>query len=355
MTVIIGVDPHKRSHTAVAIDADEVELGRVHVRASRTQLDELIGWASQFDGHTWAVESVDGLGYLLGQQLVAADERVLDVPATLAARVRVLASGRSQKTDPNDGYSIAVAARRAPQLRMVARSDHAAVLRLLAKRNKQLGSARTAAACRLHTLLAELVPGGISKEMTSTRAARLLERLTPQDPVEATRHLLALGHLDDVRRLDRELRALHRRMADAVNASGTTVTELFGFGPWAPRSRSATPATCGASGTGIGSPPTTAPPPSRCPRANAPCTDCRDAGTGSSIMQSTSPPSPRSVTGTHRAAPTTNANSPKAKRIRKPSERSSDGSATRSTTGSSPTHARTRVREGKRGHLNKSA
>jgi transposase len=161
MAVMIGVDPHKRSHTAVAVDADDVELGRVEVRASRVQVDELIVWAAQFDGRVWAVESVDGFGYLLGQQLVAAGERVLDVPATLAARVRVLGTGRSQKTDANDGYSIAVAALHAPQLQQVERADHAAVLRLLAKRNKQLGSARTAAACRLHTLVAELVPGGI--------------------------------------------------------------------------------------------------------------------------------------------------------------------------------------------------
>ena len=151
MTVMIGVDPHKRSHTAVAIDADEAEVARLEARASRMQAGELVAWASQFGEHTWAVESVDGLGYLLGQQLVTAGERVLDVPATLAARVRVLGSGRSQKTDANDGYSIAVAARHAPGLRTVERADHAAVLRLSAKRNKQLGSARTAAACRLHT------------------------------------------------------------------------------------------------------------------------------------------------------------------------------------------------------------
>jgi transposase len=231
MAVTIGVDPHKRSHTAVAIDAGECELDRVEVRASRMQVDELVGWASMFEDHVWAVESADGLGYLLGQQLVVAGERVLDVPATLAARVRVLATGRSQKTDPNDGYSIAVAALRAPQLRIVERSDHAAVLRLLAKRNKQLGGARTAAACRLHALLAELVPGGIPKEITPNRAARLLAGVTPTDPVEATRHELALEHLADVRRLDDQLRTLHRRMTDAIKASGTSVSELFGFGP----------------------------------------------------------------------------------------------------------------------------
>src|SRR6266576_3786725 len=151
MAVMIGVDPHKGSHTAVAIDGDERELAAVQVRSSRRQLEELLGWAASFEERTWAVESAGGVGYLLAQQLVAAGEQVLDVPATLAARVRVLGSGRSNKTDANDGYSIAVAARHAPKLHQVASADHAAVLRLLAKRNKELGSTRTA--CRLHALL----------------------------------------------------------------------------------------------------------------------------------------------------------------------------------------------------------
>jgi hypothetical protein len=56
-------------------------------------------------GRTWAVESAGGLGYLLSQQLVAAGETVLDVPSTLAARIRLLGSGRSDKNDPNDATS----------------------------------------------------------------------------------------------------------------------------------------------------------------------------------------------------------------------------------------------------------
>ena len=99
MAVMIGVDPHKRSHTAVAIDGDETELASVTVRATRRQVDELLGWAARFEDRTWAIESAGGLGYLLGQQLVAAGERVVDVPATLAARVRVLGSSRSNKND----------------------------------------------------------------------------------------------------------------------------------------------------------------------------------------------------------------------------------------------------------------
>jgi transposase len=208
MAVMIGVDPHKRSHTAVAIDRDEVELAEVEVRTNARQVEELLAWAAGFAERTWAVEGAGGVGYLLAQQLVAAGERVLDVPATLAARVRVLGSGRSNKNDPNDGYSIAVAALRASNLELVAPADHASVLRLLAKRNRELGSARTRAVCRLHALLVELVPGGISKEITVNRAAALLASITPAGPVEAVRHELASEHLDDLRRIEEQMRAL---------------------------------------------------------------------------------------------------------------------------------------------------
>jgi hypothetical protein len=97
MTVTIGVDSHKGSRTAVAIDGDEVELAAIQVRSSDRQVGELVGWAAAFGERTWAVESAGGVGYLLAQQLVAAGERVLDVPATLPARARLLASGRVEQ------------------------------------------------------------------------------------------------------------------------------------------------------------------------------------------------------------------------------------------------------------------
>ncbi len=90
MEVMIGIDPHKGSHTAVAIDAEEVIIDKLQVTASASQTVELLGWAARFEQRRWAVESAAGLGYLLSQQLVAAGEEVLDVPAVLAARVRVL-------------------------------------------------------------------------------------------------------------------------------------------------------------------------------------------------------------------------------------------------------------------------
>jgi len=231
VSVMIGVDPHKGSHTAVAIGRDEAQLGKVRVRSSRHQLDQLLEWAAPFEQRTWAIESAGGLGYLLAQQLVAAGETVLDVPATLAARVRVLGTGRSNKNDPNDALSVAVAALRAPRLASVARTDHAGVLRLLAKRNTDLGRARNKTACRLHALLAELVPGGIPNEINAASAQRMLAGVKPQSPVEVARHALALEHLDDLRRLDAQMRVSKARIAEAIAASGTSLTELFGVGP----------------------------------------------------------------------------------------------------------------------------
>src|SRR5437762_988208 len=54
--VMIGVDPHKASHTAVALGADETPLGQVRVRASAAQAQRLLAWAAAWPERTWAVE-----------------------------------------------------------------------------------------------------------------------------------------------------------------------------------------------------------------------------------------------------------------------------------------------------------
>ena len=55
--VIIGIDPHKGSHTAVAISSAEEQMGRLRVRASAGQAGQLIGWAACWPDRTWAVEN----------------------------------------------------------------------------------------------------------------------------------------------------------------------------------------------------------------------------------------------------------------------------------------------------------
>ena len=77
--VMIGIDPHKGSHTAVAVGAAEEPLAKLRVRACPAQAGKLVTWAQAWPERTWAVEGAQGLGRLLAQQLVAAGERVLDV------------------------------------------------------------------------------------------------------------------------------------------------------------------------------------------------------------------------------------------------------------------------------------
>jgi hypothetical protein len=151
--VMIGAGPHKGSHTAVAIGAAEEPLGQVRVRASAAQAEWLLGWAASWPQRTWAAGGAAGLGHLLAQQLVAAGERVLDVQPKLGARVRLLASGDTNKNDPGDARSVAIAALRSGACRPVRPDDHATVLKVWAKRHRDLGRTRTQVVCRPHAVL----------------------------------------------------------------------------------------------------------------------------------------------------------------------------------------------------------
>ena len=231
VAVMIGIDPHKASHTAVAISAAEEPLGQLRIRASAWQAERLLAWAQAWPQRTWAVEGAGGVGHLLGQQLLAAGERVLDVPPKLAARVRLLESGNTSKNDPNDARSVAVAALRSAGVREASRDDHAAVLKVWSKRYHDLGRTRTQVACRLHAVLCELVPGGVSKQITAGQAAHILRSVTPSGAVEAARCELAAAFVEDLRAIDAAIRETRTKLATAVRAAGTSLTGLFGAGP----------------------------------------------------------------------------------------------------------------------------
>jgi transposase len=229
--VLIGIDPHKASHTAVVIDDDERELARVKIAADKSQVSALLDFAQCYVPRRWAIESAGGLGFLLAQQLVRAGEDVVDVPATLAARVRLLGSGRGSKNDPNDALSTAIAALRDPHLRTVIVEDHAMVLRLLADRHQDLTSLRTQAVCRLHALLAALTPGGEQRRLSAAGAASRLRTIHPSTAIEAQRKQMATDLVADVRRLDAAIKEVKKRTSTAVAASGTSVTDVYGVGP----------------------------------------------------------------------------------------------------------------------------
>ena len=149
----------------------------------------------------------------------------------LASRVRVLGSGRSQKNDPNDARSVAIAALRSDRLAQVRPDDHTRVLRLLAKRHRDMARLRNKHCTRLHALLLELSAGGISSEITVMKANQLLEAVSVTDEVTRHRVLIATELVDDIAHLDAVLKASKKRVAAAVSASATTLTEIVGIGP----------------------------------------------------------------------------------------------------------------------------
>jgi transposase len=229
--VMIGIDPHKGSHTAFVIDAREKPLGRLRVRASSRQVDGLLKWADTWPRRTWAVEGARGLGNLLAQQLIAAGERVLDVPPKLAARVRLLDSGQINKTDENDARSIAVAALRARALPELTVEDQTIVMRVWARRYHDLARLRTQAVCRLHTVLCELVPGGVRKQLRTSQAIAVVEGIVAQSPLAQAKLELARDLVADLQRIDAQRREVKRRVARAVAAAHTSITDVYGVGP----------------------------------------------------------------------------------------------------------------------------
>jgi transposase len=229
--VMIGIDPHKGSHTAFVIDGCEKQLGQLRVRASSQQAVQLLGWASRWRQRTWAVEGARGLGQLLAQQLIAVGEHVLDVPPKLAARVRLLDSGQINKTDENDARSVAIAALRARELPELTVEDQTIVMRVWSRRDHDLGRLRTQAVCRLHALLAELVPGGVRTQLRTSQAIAVVDGIVADSPIAQAKLELARDLIADLQRIDAQRREVKRRVARAVATAPTSITEVYGVGP----------------------------------------------------------------------------------------------------------------------------
>jgi transposase len=232
MKVLIGVDPHKAS-VAVAVVAEA--LGEFVECASFTQnragLRSLERWAKRYPERRWAVENAGGLGRYLAGRLVASGESVVDVPPKLSARVRTLSSGNARKNDGLDALATALAASHNEQLAAVDPEAASEVLRLLSERREDLVAERTRAFNRLHGLLRDLLPGGVAGRLSAHRAARILRGIRPQGPSSSVRRRLASEVLRDIRTLDRKIADLTERIEAEVEASGTTLTEIFGIGP----------------------------------------------------------------------------------------------------------------------------
>jgi hypothetical protein len=209
--ITIGIDPHKSSLTAVAVESTREPVARIRIAVTATTVRQLREWAARWPQRRWAVEGAEGWGRGVAQGLASAGELVVDVPAQLAARARLVNCGHARKTDALDAASVAAVAVHHPRLRLVRAEGHSVGLRLLSDRRDDLAEERTRSANWLHALLRELIAGGAKRNLIAIHAVGLLRTVRPMTPADNHRKSLAQDLLVDLRRLDRALLAMPHR------------------------------------------------------------------------------------------------------------------------------------------------
>jgi len=222
--IVIGVDVHKRSLTAVAVD----EAGRMLDERTVTGAnDGLVAWASSLSNERlWALEDCRQLTRALEHELLAAGEELVRVPPKLMAPQRRAGRARG-KSDPIDALAVARAALREPRL------DHPRPgeqplreLKLLVDHRDDLIDERRRAQQRLRWHLHDLelgltVPlGALDRGVWLERLGRRLARLEQTVQVRIARELVARCRslTRTILELDRQLQAAAAQTAPALLA-----------------------------------------------------------------------------------------------------------------------------------------
>jgi transposase len=229
--VIIGVDPHKLSATIEVVDDHERRLGEGRFTTDRAGYAAMRTYVKAWPQRTWAVEGANGTGRPLAQRLLESGEDVLDVPAKLAARVRLFDTGHNRKTDAHDAHSIAMVAVRTQGLRVLHVDGELEALRMLVDRREALTRRRVQTVDRLQALLAELLPGQAKKDITTGQAKKMLATVRPRDLAGKTRRRIAAEELAELITVEAKQKKATAELKTIVLARGSHLMDLHGVGP----------------------------------------------------------------------------------------------------------------------------
>lgn len=222
--VTIGMDSHKRTHTAVALDDVGRRLAEKTVAATTDGHLVLVQWADQWPEARFALEDCRHLTRRLERDLLAAGRRVVRVPTRLMAGAR--RSGRQPgKSDPIDAEAVALAALRHPDLPVAELDGPTRDVKLIVDHRRDLVAERTRTQNRLRWHLHELDPS-LHLPSRGLRRYCVIDRLAEQlaafdgvvarlarELVDRCRHLT-----QQINALEAELRPLVRRLAPALLA-----------------------------------------------------------------------------------------------------------------------------------------
>ena len=211
--VVIGVDSHKRTHTAVVVNEAGRRLETKTVATSTEGHLALLRWARRWRARTWALEDCRHLTRRLEADLLCAGETVRRVPPKLMAGSRRSAR-EPGKSDPIDALAVARAALREPDLPSATLDGVERQLRLLVDHREDLVADRSDHERRLRWYLVEL---GIAEP-----PLRSLDRRVVLDRLEAE----LAGRAEPVVRFARDLLARIRELTIAVNALEAEIRSL---------------------------------------------------------------------------------------------------------------------------------
>ena len=228
--IVIGVDSHKRTHTAVAADEHGRKLGETTVAATSKGHLDLVRWAARFPDRRLALEDCRHLSRRLSADLLCAGESVIRVSPKLMAGAR-RSSREPGKSDPIDALAVARAALREPDLPVATLDGEERELRLLVDHREDLVAERTRAQNRLRWHLHELDPGNEPGPRSLDRGVVLaaLEARLAGAPGTVAR--IARELVTRIRELSGTIDALEREIARLVSAVSPTLLALPGCGP----------------------------------------------------------------------------------------------------------------------------
>ena len=229
--VIIGVDAHKLSATIEVVDRYEKLLGSGRFTTDRAGYSAMRTYAKAWPDRVWAVEGANGVGRPLAQRLLQDGEQVVDVPAKLAARIRLFDTGHNRKTDARDAHSIAAVAVRTKTLRVLQLDAELEALRMLTDRREALTRRRVQTVDRLQALLAEFLPGQAKRDITTGQAKAMLATVRPRDIAGKTRRRIAAEELAELVAVQAKIKKSTAELKAIVLARGSHLMDLHGVGP----------------------------------------------------------------------------------------------------------------------------
>jgi len=212
----IGIDTHKRSLAACAVDDVGTVVAERVFACDRPGFAALATWADLVaPGATIGIEGSASYGAALAHHLVAAGVVVREVPPHLSRRER-RRTRRAGKSDPGDALAIARVTLREADLPPVRVDDRTTELGLLADARDDVVHAQTQARNRLHAHLVVLLPG-YGRTAAQLRTGRQLDAIERQlAELTGVRFELARALLDEVRELGRRAAALEATIAPLV-------------------------------------------------------------------------------------------------------------------------------------------